>query len=801
MEQYLVWVKEDIRPGVVKPKIGNDVEFEINSNFIRELRRKLFKGTDDEDAHEHVRRVLEIVDLFHFHGVTYDAVMPLKGPPLRWINRLSAGLVTTWDLLKKAFIRQYCPPFKTTKKLEIICNFKQEMDDTLYHAWEKYSDILYRCPQHDLNSQQEVHIFYTGLDISTHRMLNSRGFIPLMTPIQALKLIQVMAEHSHDWYDETTTRGRINDSSYNVYAIQASFKIAHLTKECPLKKEDKEVEHSNPYRTHQTIYAIGIPEEIEEDEGDMNDGYDITVKCCTKEEKLKEKRGWDQVSILTKDKGFGHEMHKSEESEAVYDVTTLKDYAVTYSNKEMSHHTLYDVKPLLLYAATFKFTRDDLSESALQRNIGDKGEIDNLTMEQYLALTRGNQAPGVVKPEIGGNVNFEIKSQFMRELREDTFSGNKNDDAHEHVDRLPPRTIDSWDLLKKPLSKGTVHHQRLPNSLKKSATLSRKETKHYTKLGNGIITFYINAPPMTSITIRRPTWILHTHGQSPTSWRKEAKLRGAYEQTPRGINRKKDRDGRIDLGANVNVIPKSIFKHLKLARLKKTNMLVEMADMTKRSPIGIVENVLVKIDKFLFPSDFVVMNMLNPHNETMILGRPFLATIHAEIDVFNKEISLGIRGDRVTFDMDKKIHNFTTPIGEIYMINVTSNTPSDASSRDEETNDVRNKNNSCNHEQGRSRKNPRKLEFDINLPSMHFCKSVKQILEGELKFWPTCDPNIKECNGGHEIYEMNKEGDLKKWYCYYDDDRKIFLDSYSCGSKVLSWFNRLGYAVTNIITA
>nr|GEW31841.1 hypothetical protein [Tanacetum cinerariifolium] len=42
-------------------------------------------------------------------------------------------------------------------------------------------------------------------------------------------------------------------------------------------------------------------------------------------------------------------------------------------------------------------------------------------MEQYLALTRGNQEPGVVKPEIGGNVNFKIKSQFMRELREDTF--------------------------------------------------------------------------------------------------------------------------------------------------------------------------------------------------------------------------------------------------------------------------------------------------------------------------------------------------------------------------------------------
>ncbi|GKC06489.1 hypothetical protein Tco_0998099 [Tanacetum coccineum] len=100
---------------------------------------------------------------------------------------------------------------------------------------------------------------------------------------------------------------------------------------------------------------------------------------------------------------------------------------------------------------------------------------------------------GVVKPEIGGNVNFEIKSQFMLELREDTFSGNKNDDAHEHVER-PLR--DGWTnfhqessipgiSLRKPLSKGTVHHQKPPSSLKKSATSSKKETRNYTKLGSG----------------------------------------------------------------------------------------------------------------------------------------------------------------------------------------------------------------------------------------------------------------------------------------------------------------------------
>ncbi|GKA71130.1 hypothetical protein Tco_0777269 [Tanacetum coccineum] len=57
------------------------------------------------------------------------------------------------------------------------------------------------------------------------------------------------------------------------------------------------------------------------------------------------------------------------------------------------------------------------------------------------------------------------------------------------------------------------------------------------------------------------------------------------------------------------------------------------------------------------------------------------------------------------------------------------------------------------------------------LPSTHFCKPVKQICNGILKFKPTCDPTLKACNGGIEVYGMNEEGNLKRWYCYLDDDR------------------------------
>nr|GEU48878.1 hypothetical protein [Tanacetum cinerariifolium] len=168
--------------------------------------------------------------------------------------------------------------------------------------------------------------------------------------------------------------------------------------------------------------------------------------------------------------------------------------------------------------------------------------------------------------------------------------------------------------------------------------------------------------------------------------------------------------------------------------------------------------------------------------KAFIQRRPFLATIHAEIDDFNKEISLGIKDDRVTFNMDKKIHNFTTHVGKIYMINSIQNDESpsrsnallDKSSRFNKSDSLHNEN---NYIQERSSKKTRIVKSDTNLLSMHFCKPFKQICNGILKVWPTCDPTMKICHGGIKIYRMNEEGVLKFWYCYLDGDRESIKES------------------------
>nr|GFD20404.1 reverse transcriptase domain-containing protein [Tanacetum cinerariifolium] len=95
-----------------------------------------------------------------------------------------------------------------------------------------------------------------------------------------------------------------------------------------------------------------------------------------------------------------------------------------------------------------------------------------------------------------------------------------------------------------------------------------------------------------------------------------------------------------DLGSSINLMPLSIWKKLKLPTLNDVKMVSELADRTISKPMGVAENVFVKVGKFYFPADFVVLDFIADPRVSLILGRPFLSTAHALIDVYEGEIIL-----------------------------------------------------------------------------------------------------------------------------------------------------------------
>ncbi|GJV74467.1 retrovirus-related pol polyprotein from transposon TNT 1-94 [Tanacetum coccineum] len=199
----------------------------LKGQFLKELCDNTFSGSEHEDANEHIKKVLEIVDLFHIPKITQDQIMlrafpvSLTGAASRWLRNHPSGLIPTWEVLKTKFLNKYCAPARTAKKMEEINNFLQEPDESLFHAWERFKELLIKCPQHYLTDMQEVILFYNGLDVPTRQILDSKDAIPSKTADDAKIAIQEMVEYSQKWHNGTSSRTKSTKTSNGLAAIQA----------------------------------------------------------------------------------------------------------------------------------------------------------------------------------------------------------------------------------------------------------------------------------------------------------------------------------------------------------------------------------------------------------------------------------------------------------------------------------------------------------------------------------------------------------------------------------------------------
>ncbi|XP_013630968.1 uncharacterized protein LOC125579952 [Brassica napus] len=110
-----------------------------------------------------------------------------------------------------------------------------------------------------------------------------------------------------------------------------------------------------------------------------------------------------------------------------------------------------------------------------------------------------------------------------------------------------------------------------------------------------------------------------------------------------------------DLGSSVNLMPHSVAISLGYDKFKPTKITLVLADRSVRLPEGVLDDVPIRINDCQVPTDFVMLKYRNKQQDPLILGRPFLATAGAIIDVQEGRISLNIGNILMTFDMDKLI--------------------------------------------------------------------------------------------------------------------------------------------------
>ncbi|XP_016167073.1 uncharacterized protein LOC107609583 [Arachis ipaensis] len=120
-----------------------------------------------------------------------------------------------------------------------------------------------------------------------------------------------------------------------------------------------------------------------------------------------------------------------------------------------------------------------------------------------------------------------------------------------------------------------------------------------------------------------------------------------------------------DIGANIKLIPSLLIKKLGIQEVKRTHICLQLANGSIKFPSGVVEDMIVKVGPFAFPTDFVVLDMEEHKNASIILGRPFLATGRTLIEVQKGEVTLRVDQDEFVLNAIKAMQHPDTP--EEYM--------------------------------------------------------------------------------------------------------------------------------------
>ncbi|XP_019455058.1 PREDICTED: uncharacterized protein LOC109356176 [Lupinus angustifolius] len=112
----------------------------------------------------------------------------------------------------------------------------------------------------------------------------------------------------------------------------------------------------------------------------------------------------------------------------------------------------------------------------------------------------------------------------------------------------------------------------------------------------------------------------------------------------------------LDLGASINLMHLSMLKRIGDLDIKPTRMTLQLADRSMKFPYGVAKDVLVKVDKLVFPVDFVIMDIEEDAEVPLILGRPFMKTTRVNIDVDEGKLKVRGQDDEVNFNVFEAIH-------------------------------------------------------------------------------------------------------------------------------------------------
>nr|GEW03157.1 reverse transcriptase domain-containing protein [Tanacetum cinerariifolium] len=568
--------------------------FELKHGLLTLVQNKQFFGHDKEDPHAHVRYFNKITSTLKFPSVPNTSIklmlfpFSLESAARIWLEKEPPRLIFTWDDLVSKFINQFFPPSKTTNLRNEITNFQQRLDESFIEAWDRFKDLLRACPHHGFSELHQLDTFYNALNSKDQDSLNSAAggnFLDKM-PRECLGIIESKSKVRYSRNKPVVAKVSMTASTFGV-----SPDVAELKDMVRALLLDKKGQSPTPVKAVEESYVTcGGAHSYRNCPATDDNNYHDNIKEFV-----------SQASAENFNQGnTGQNMQNQ--------LTNLTDLITKFVNSNTASTTSSSTLP----SNTIANPRSDLKAITTRSGVSYDG-------------------PQILPPPSSLPKAVEDKPKVTK----DTVDPINN----ENTEDVQPPAIQSESpiLISKPITSlisepaiAPVSASRPNPKVSIPYPSRRNDERNHEKANNQIEKFYQIFKDM-SFEISFVDALI---------------LMPKFASTLKALigNKKKLSMAKClalaDLGASINLMLFYAWKKLSLPDLTPTCMNLELADRSISSPVGIAEDVYVKVGSFHFLTDFVVVDFDANPRVPLILGRSFLKTERALIDVFEGELTL-----------------------------------------------------------------------------------------------------------------------------------------------------------------
>ena len=199
----------------------------------------MFHELPSENTNMHLTNFIELCDTIKYNGVTEEALrlrlfmLSLGDRAKHWLKSQPPDSITSWNDLVQKFLTKFFPPAKIAQLVQEINTFRQLVGENLAEAWERFHELLRRCPYHRLTRWMQVHTFYNSLRDVTKTVIDvlAGGALMKKTTNQAYEILEDTTTNINQWPRDRITPGKDVGGINNEVLSNLVNHVTQLTKQ------------------------------------------------------------------------------------------------------------------------------------------------------------------------------------------------------------------------------------------------------------------------------------------------------------------------------------------------------------------------------------------------------------------------------------------------------------------------------------------------------------------------------------------------------------------------------------------